>query len=151
MVGSFSLGETCFGIKIPELVDHWVVNEEFDAEETAGYMPFSPDTWSDGNKIQDHISKVDIAGAGVKDMCWVLLEIVRLGIIWISLQMVTGMMCRTFGRFLPCGTSGNHCRLHHLGREQCGHGLSSRPGETADPRTLNPSLQLFGASLRCCF
>ena len=36
------------------------------------------------------------------------------------------------GRFLPCNASGNHCRLRHVGWEQCGH------RETADPRVLGP-------------
>ena len=38
----------------------------------------------------------------------------------------------------------NHCRLPHLGWEQSEYGLSSRPGETADPRAIGPLLLLLG-------
>ena len=27
------------------------------------------------------------------------------------------------GRFVPCSTGANHCRLRHIGWEKCGHGL----------------------------
>ena len=34
-------------------------------------------------------------------------------------------------RFVPCDVGANHCRLRHLGWEKCGHGLTSRPRESA--------------------
>ena len=52
---------------VPDMVDHWVMDEEeFDEEETVGHMPLFTNTWSAGSKIQDPISKVDIAGAGTQ-------------------------------------------------------------------------------------
>ena len=35
------------------------------------------------------------------------------------------------GRFLPCSIGANHCRFRHIGWEKCGHGLTSRPRESA--------------------
>ena len=35
------------------------------------------------------------------------------------------------GRFVPCSIGANHCRLRHIGWEKCGHGLTSRPRESA--------------------
>ena len=35
------------------------------------------------------------------------------------------------GRFIPCDVGTNHCRLRHIGWEKCGHGLTSRPRESA--------------------
>ena len=34
-------------------------------------------------------------------------------------------------RFVPCDIGANHCRLRHIGWERCGHGLTSRPRESA--------------------
>ena len=34
-------------------------------------------------------------------------------------------------RFVPCSIGANHCRLRHIGWEKCGHGLTSRPRESA--------------------
>ena len=45
--------------------------------------------------------------------------------------------------FLPCRIGGNQCRLTHSGWEQCGHGLSSRPKETADHTSLGDVSNLF--------
>ena len=33
--------------------------------------------------------------------------------------------------FFPCDIGANHCRLRHIGWERCGHGLTSRPHESA--------------------
>ena len=41
------------------------------------------------------------------------------------------------GRFVPCSVGANHCRLRHTGREKCGHGLTSRPQESASEPFLN--------------
>ena len=30
------------------------------------------------------------------------------------------------GRFVPCSSGANHCRLRHIGWEKCGHGVTSR-------------------------
>ena len=34
-------------------------------------------------------------------------------------------------RFVTCCIGANHCRLRHIGWEKCGHGLTSRPRESA--------------------
>ena len=47
------------------------------------------------------------------------------------------------GRFVPCSIGANHCRLRHVGRERCGHGLTSRPRESASELFLNELLGLF--------
>ena len=51
------------------------------------------------------------------------------------------------GRFHLCNTGAKHCTSRHLGWEQCGHGLTSRPRETADLRALGPLLVLLGCHL----
>ena len=43
-----------------------------------------------------------------------------------------------------CG--GNHCRLRHIGWEQSGHGLASRPRENMEEPLLDELLLLFGHS-----
>ena len=35
------------------------------------------------------------------------------------------------GRFIPCAIGAKHCRLMHLGWEQCGYGVTSRPRRVA--------------------
>ena len=47
------------------------------------------------------------------------------------------------GRFVPCSIGANHCRLRHIGWEKCGHGLTSRPRESASELFLNELLSLF--------
>ena len=47
------------------------------------------------------------------------------------------------GRFVPCSVGANHCRLRHLGWEKCGHGLTSRPSESASVLFLHELLGLF--------
>ena len=46
------------------------------------------------------------------------------------------------GRCLPCSIGANHCRLRHIGSEKCGHGLTSRPRESASEHFLNELLGL---------
>ena len=46
-------------------------------------------------------------------------------------------------RFVPCSIGVNHCRLHHIGWEKCGHGLTSRPQESASELFLNELLGLL--------
>ena len=48
------------------------------------------------------------------------------------------------GRCVPCSVGANHCRLRHLGWEECGHGLTSRPRESASEGFLDELLVLFG-------
>ena len=52
--------ETCLGraSTVLHMVDHCVIDEEFDADEAADYMPQFLYTWSDGSQIQDSIPKV---------------------------------------------------------------------------------------------
>ena len=47
-------------------------------------------------------------------------------------------------RFVPCNIGAHHCRLRHIGWERCGHGLTSRPRESASEDSLNRLLVLFG-------
>ncbi len=47
-------------------------------------------------------------------------------------------------RFIPCQPSAHYTRLLHVGWEQCGHGLSSRPRESCDLQFLTPLLDFFG-------
>ena len=47
------------------------------------------------------------------------------------------------GRFLPCSIGANHCRLRHVGWDTFGHGLSSRPRDSASELFLNELLGLF--------
>ena len=47
------------------------------------------------------------------------------------------------GRFVRCRIGANHCRLRHVGWEKCGHGLASRPQETAGVTFLDELLVLF--------
>ena len=47
------------------------------------------------------------------------------------------------GRFLPCSIDANHCRLRHIGWEKSGHGLTSRPRESASEPFLDELLRLF--------
>ena len=57
--------------------------------------------------------------------------------IWRSCRFIGAMMrslCLLpggLGRFVPCSIGANHCRLRHIGWEKCGHGLTSRPRESA--------------------
>ena len=46
--------------------------------------------------------------------------------------------------FIPCEVGANHCRLRHIGWERCGHGLTSRPRESASEGFLSELLALFG-------
>ena len=69
--------------------------------------------------------------------------------IWRSCRFIGAMMrslCSLLGglgRFLPCSIGANHCRLRHIGWEKCGHGLTSRPRESASEPFLNELLGLF--------
>ena len=45
--------------------------------------------------------------------------------------------------FVPCSVGTNHCRLRHIGWERCGHGLASRPRESASEGFLDQLLLLF--------
>ena len=47
------------------------------------------------------------------------------------------------GRFVPCSIGANHCRLRHIGWEKCGHGLTSRPRESASAHFSDELLALF--------
>ena len=46
-------------------------------------------------------------------------------------------------RFVPCSIGANHCRLRHIGWEECGHGLTSRPRESSSELFLDELLRLF--------
>ena len=69
--------------------------------------------------------------------------------IWRSRRFIGAIMrslCLLPGglrRFVPCSIGANHCRLRHIGWEKCGHGLASRPRESASEPSLNELLGLF--------
>ena len=69
--------------------------------------------------------------------------------IWRSCRFIGALMrslCLLpggLGRFVPCSIGANHCRLRHIGWEKCGHGLSSRPRESASALFLDELLFLF--------
>ena len=69
--------------------------------------------------------------------------------IWRSCRFIGALMrslCLLpggLGRFVTCSIGANHCRLRHIGWEKCGHGLTSRPRESASLHFLNELLALF--------
>ena len=69
--------------------------------------------------------------------------------IWRSCRFLASLMrslCLLpggLGRFVPCSIGANHCRLRHIGWEKCGHGLTSRPRESASVHFLDELLALF--------
>ena len=69
--------------------------------------------------------------------------------VWRSCRFIGAMMrslCMLLGglgRFVPCSIGANHCRLRHVGWERCGHGLTSRPRESASGTFLDQLLLLF--------
>ena len=69
--------------------------------------------------------------------------------IWRSCRFIGALMrslCLLPGglrRFVPCSIGANHCRLRHIGWEKCGHGLTSRPRESASEPFLDELLGLF--------
>ena len=62
-----------------------------------------------------------------------------LGALMRSLCLLSGVL----RRFVPCSIGANHCRLRHIGWEKCGHGLTSRPRESASEPFLDELLSLF--------
>ena len=56
---------------------------------------------------------------------------------------VSLLIARRIGRFVPCSVGANQCRLRHIGWEKCGHGLTSRPRESASVPFLDELLELF--------
>ena len=66
--------------------------------------------------------------------------------IWRSCRFIGALMrslCLRpggLGRFVPCSIGTDHCRLRHIGWEKCGHGLASRPRESASEGFLNELL-----------
>ena len=69
--------------------------------------------------------------------------------IWWSCRFIGALMrslCLLpggLGRFVTCSIGANHCRLRHIGWEKCGHGLTSRPRESASVPFLDELLGLF--------
>ena len=69
--------------------------------------------------------------------------------IWRSCRLIGALMrslCLLpggLGRFVTCSIGANHCRLRHIGWEKCGHGLTSRPRESAAVHFLDELLALF--------
>ena len=69
--------------------------------------------------------------------------------IWRSCRFIGALMrslCLLLGglgRFVTCSIGANHCRLRQKGWEKCGHGLTSRPRESASVPILDELLGLF--------
>ena len=69
--------------------------------------------------------------------------------IWRSYRFIGALMrylCLLpggLGRFLLLHWCANHCRLRQIGWEKCGHGLTSRPRESASELFLDELLGLF--------
>ena len=69
--------------------------------------------------------------------------------IWRSCRFIGALMRSLYllpgglGRFVPCSIGANHCRLRHIGWVKCGHGLISKPRESASEAFLDELLQLF--------
>ena len=70
--------------------------------------------------------------------------------IWRSCRYNGALFRALFGllggirRFVSCDVGANHCKLRHIGWERCGHGLASRPRESASEGFLKQLLFLFG-------
>ena len=70
--------------------------------------------------------------------------------IWRSCRFIGAMMrslCLLpggLGKFVLCSKGANHCRRRHVGWEKFGHGLTSRPRESASEPFLNELFRLFG-------
>ena len=62
-----------------------------------------------------------------------------IGVLMRSLCLLPGGL----RRFVPCSVGANHCRLRHIGWEKCGHGLTSRPRESASELFLDELSSLF--------
>ena len=78
--------------------------------------------------------------------CSVLVQALIFGVPVVSLVLLCGLFAGYLGGWgglSPCSIGANHCRLRHIGWEKCGHGLTSRPRETALEPFLDELLQLF--------
>ena len=64
--------------------------------------------------------------------------------IWRSCRFIGAMM-----RCLCLLIGADHCLLRHVGWEKCGHGLASRPRESASKLLLDELLGLFRYPPRC--
>ena len=69
--------------------------------------------------------------------------------IWRSCRFIDALMRSLFLLLVGFGDLSlallvhNHCRLRHVGWENCGHGRTSRPRESASELFLNELLSLF--------
>ena len=66
-----------------------------------------------------------------------------IGALFRALSALLGVI----GRFMPCDVGANHCRHRHIGWAKWGHGLTSRPRESASEGFLD-DLLLFRYLLR---
>ena len=62
-----------------------------------------------------------------------------IGVLMRSLCLLPGGL----RRFFPCSVGATHCRLRHIDWEKCGHGLTSRPLESASELFLDELSGLF--------
>ena len=77
---------------------------------------------------------------------FLLVQALIFGVPVVLLVLLMRSLCLLLGglrRFVPCSIGANHCRLRHIGWEKCGHGLTSRPRESASELFLNELLSLF--------
>ena len=61
--------ETCLGLDYPNMIDQWVMDDEFDGEDTA-QIPLSPTPGPKVVKPKTPISKIETAGSGVFGTVW---------------------------------------------------------------------------------
>ena len=90
----------------------------------------------------------DIGGLGAQFQCrlFLLVQALTSGAPAGSSEALFRSLCALpggIGRFMPCGIGASHCRLRHIGWEKCGHGLTSRPRESASEGFLNELLLLL--------
>ena len=65
--------ESCLGSHGPDMIDHWVMDDEFDTNEVADFMPDSPNNWSDGIRVQDPSSGKGLLVLEYSVKQWVLI------------------------------------------------------------------------------
>ena len=88
------------------------------------------------------------SGQGVQFQCrlFLLVQALIFGALAVLLVALMRSLCLLpggLGRFITCSVGANHCRLRHIGWEKCGHGLTSRPRESASLHFLDELLALF--------
>ena len=89
-----------------------------------------------------------VSGQGVQFQCrlFCLVQALIFGVLVAFIGAMMRCLCLLpglLGRFVPCSIGTNHCRLRHVGWEESGHGLTSRPRESASEVFLDELLLLL--------